>query len=57
MKITVTAKFKRAVFTWDEELETCTVDAIGFEEGELDLLVEAKVHEGADLEGYLVEVE
>lgn len=57
MIITVTAPYKKAVFTWDDALENCELKAHGFEDEEIDMLIENKVHEGADLDGYSVDIQ
>ena len=59
MKITATPTdtnrdHARAVFTWTEDGENCDFAAFGIEDAELETLITAKVHEGADLEGWKV---
>lgn len=51
MTITVTAPF-----TWDNALENCELSSHGFGDSEIDMLMENKVHEGVDLEGYVVDI-
>lgn len=56
MQVTVTAPYKKAVFTWSEDLEDCSVVAHGFEDDEFDASIEAGAHEGADVDGYEVSI-
>lgn len=56
MIVTVTADYKKAVFTWSDDLEDCDMVAVGFEDEELDALMAAKAHEGADVNGYNVDI-
>jgi len=46
-----------AVFTWSDDLQDCDVLAVGIEDGELDALIAAKAHEGAEVDGYTTEIE
>ncbi len=61
MKVTATPTdtnrdHARAVFTWTADLESCEAVSFGIEDAELETLIAAKVHEGAELEGWIVEV-
>ena len=60
MKVTITAndttRTARAVFTWTEDGQDCDVVAYGFSDDELDEILEAKGHEGADVAGYSVAI-
>lgn len=55
--VTVTAPYKKAVFTWDESCESCSVSGYGFDDQELQMLVASKAHEGASLEGFEVSIQ
>lgn len=60
MKVTVTASngdFKKAVFTWSDDLMDCDMASYGFDDEELDAIMEGKAHEGADLDGFIVEIQ
>jgi hypothetical protein len=57
MKVTVTADYKKAVFTWSDDLMDCDMVSIGFDDDELDAIMEAKGHEGADVAGYVVTIQ
>jgi len=54
--VTVTRNdgFAKAVFTWDNELQNCTVQSHGFTDEEWDTLLEKGAHAGADVDGYQV---
>lgn len=54
--ITVTADYKKAVFTWDNDFENCDFKAYGFSDEEIDEMIENKVHEGADYKDLTVEI-
>ena len=56
MIVTVTADYKKAVFTWSDDLEDCDMVAVGFEDDELDALMAAKAHQGANVNGYNVDI-
>ena len=56
MIIVATKDFSRVVFTWDNDLTECSHTAIGVSDKDFDYLLNAKVHEGSDLEGWNVEV-
>ena len=47
---------KFARFTWSDDLENCDHVAAGVTDEEFDALLEAKVHEGANLAGWTVTV-
>lgn len=60
MIITVTniqdnTKFAR--FTWSDDLETCHHLAVNIEDDEFKTIITSKAFEGADLEGWIVEIE
>lgn len=57
MKITATKNFSKIVFTWNEELTECSHAALSVSDEDFDSLINAKVHEGADLEGWNVEID
>lgn len=46
-----------ARFTWSDDLQDCDLLALGLDDNQLDALLAAKVHEGADLEGYTVTID
>ncbi len=56
MKITVTAPFKKAVFTWSDDLQDCNLESQGFDNDEIKMLMDVGAHEGADAEGYAVDI-
>ena len=56
MTIIATKDFSRVVFTWNNDLTECSHTAISVSGKDFDSLLNAKVHEGADLEGWNVEV-
>ena len=56
MKVTITADYKKAVFTWNEDLTECEYTAVGFEDSEIDQLIELKANEGKIVDGYDVDV-
>jgi len=45
-----------ARFTWSADMSDCDVVAVGVEDDELDAMLAAKAHEGADFPGFDVEV-
>ncbi len=51
MTITATKEFSKVVFTWNEDLTECNHTALNVNDKDFDSLLNAKVHEGADLEG------
>lgn len=56
MVITVRKEESVAVFTWNNELTECCCDAVGFTPSQIDDLIAMKLHEGADVAGYEVEI-
>jgi hypothetical protein len=54
--VTITAPYKKAVFTWDEECDSCEVSAYGFEDEEMEMFVSTKAYMGKDLSGYEVTI-
>jgi hypothetical protein len=59
MTITITSKTdltKTATFTWSDDGQDCDVLAVGFSDAEIDAMIEAKAHEGADFNGCTVEI-
>ena len=56
MTITATKDFSRVVFTWNNDLAECSHTAMGVSDKDFNSLLDAKVHEGSDLEGWNVEV-
>lgn len=57
MKVTITADYKKAVFTWDDTATKCEVSAIGLEDSEINFLIESKAHMGCQVSGYGVEID
>lgn len=57
MKVTITADYKKAVFTWNDAATECEMNAIGFEDSEIDSLIASKAHMGSQVSGYSVEVD
>jgi hypothetical protein len=56
MTITATKNFSIATFTWNNDLTECNHTAIGVSDKDFDSLINNKVHEGCDLQGWEVEV-
>ena len=56
MTITATKNYSKAVFTWNEDLTECNHTALNINDEDFNLLIEAKVHEGADLSGWEVNI-
>jgi hypothetical protein len=60
MKITITTtepnRHARAVFSWSDDCAECSIASFGFTDAEIDALITAKAHEGADAPGVSVEV-
>lgn len=59
MEITITSKTdptKTATFIWSDDGQDCDVIAVGFSGDEIDAMIEAKAHEGADFAGCTVEI-
>lgn len=57
MKVTLTKGFQRATFTWNDELTECDYVLFGVEDSELDEMMAAKAHEGADYKDFTVSIE
>jgi hypothetical protein len=57
MKITATSEYKKAIFTWDENLTDCEVSALGLSDSDIDFLVENKAHEGKDVAGWDINID
>lgn len=57
MKVTVTKGDSVATFTWSDDLMDCNMISIGFNDVELDEIMEAKGHEGANVPGYTVDIQ
>lgn len=55
--VTVTADYKKAFFTWAEDFSAFEYTAIGFDDAEIDALIEAKAHQGVDVNGYAVDIQ
>jgi hypothetical protein len=47
----------KAVFTWSEDFSEFEYTAIGFDDAEIDTLIEAKAHQGVDVNGYAVDLQ
>lgn len=45
-----------AIFTWNQDLTECKTVAVMMDDSEMDLLIENKVHEGLDFEGWTVRI-
>jgi len=56
MEITVVTDYKKAVFTWDDDLENCDFVSMGFSDEEIEEMIQNKVHEGADFKNYEVTI-
>ena len=57
MKVTVTKGQNVAIFTWNDAANDCTYTAIGFEDAQIDQIIESKAYMGQQVEGYAVEVD
>lgn len=55
--VTVTAEYKKAVFTWAEDFSEFEYTAFGFDDSEIDALIDAKAHQGVDVNGYAVDLQ
>lgn len=55
--VTVTADYKKVVFTWSEDFSEFEYTAFGFEDDEIDSLIDAKAHQGVDVDGYAVDLQ
>jgi hypothetical protein len=56
MEVTATKNYSKAIFTWNDELTECTHVAINISDEELQCLINAKAHEGNDLEGWNITI-
>jgi hypothetical protein len=59
MEITATKNndnFTMVTFTWNEDLTECNHVALGVNDSDFDKLIENRVHEGCDLEGWTVKI-
>ena len=50
------SRHARAVFVWSSDLSDCEMTAYGLSDEEIDSLVASRVHEGADADGFNVEI-
>ena len=57
MVITVAQNDKFAVFTWAEDCKSCDYTSHGFDDSEIDVIIENKAYMGKDVEGYEVGIE
>jgi len=57
MTITATKEHSKAIFTWNDGLSECHHTALGVSDQEFDQLMDNKVHEGNELEGWDVQIE
>ncbi|BCV07000.1 MAG: hypothetical protein CM15mV149_190 [uncultured marine virus] len=48
---------KYARFTWSDDLENCQHLAINIEDEEFEAMIASKAYEGANLEGWIVEID
>jgi hypothetical protein len=55
--VTITAPYKKAVFTWNDECDACDFTAHGFEDDEIQMLIDTKAYQGKNLEGYEVTIQ
>lgn len=55
--VTVSADYKKAVFTWAEDFSSFEYTAIGLDDSEIDALIEANAHKGVDVSGYAVDLQ
>lgn len=56
MIIEATQDFKKVIFQWNEDLTECNYSALGVTDEEVETLIDAKVNEGVDLEGWEVKI-
>jgi hypothetical protein len=56
LTVTLTAPYKRVVFTWAPGAADPTFTAAGVSDDELDRILAARGHEGADVEGFETEL-
>lgn len=52
MKVTLTSAYKKVVFTWNDDLSECSFASVGATDSEVDVIIAAKGHEGADIAGW-----
>ena len=57
MLVTVIKGHNVAKFTWSDDLMDCDMVSIGFDDEELDFIMESKGHEGAEIDGYEVNIQ
>ena len=57
MIIKATQGHKLVRFTWSDDGQDCNYVALGVPDEEIDMLIDAKVHEGVDFEGWTVDIE
>lgn len=57
MKVTVSKNENVAIFTWNDAATDCDYTAIGFSDEEIDQIIESKAYQGAEVEGYVVELD
>jgi hypothetical protein len=57
MIITATKEHSKAIFKWNDDLSECHHTALGVSDQEFKQLMDNKVHEGNDLEGWGVQIE
>lgn len=55
--VTVSQNDNVATFTWNDAANECDYTAIGFDDSEIDAIIESKAHMGTAVEGYEVEVD
>ena len=56
MKVTVTKNNNVAIFNWNDSATDCDYTAIGFADNEVDEIIKSKAYQGAQVDGYEVEV-
>jgi len=56
MTIIATSDFKKITFNWNEELTECNYVSLGVSDETIEDLINNKVHEGSDYEGWEVEI-
>lgn len=57
MIITATKEHSKAVFKWNDNLSECRHTALGVSDQQFNQLIQSKVHEGNELEGWDVQIE
>lgn len=55
IKVIVEQGQNQAIFNWNDDCTECDYTAIGFEESEIDAIIESKAHMGKKVEGYEVQ--